>query len=266
MDQNSAAEDLTVRAALALADRGVLVFPCAPGSKRPYVKGGYKAASTAPSQIRKWWGQWPEAMIGVPTGPWVGFVLDLDVGDPPVITGPAYFAKFRAFAGKIPATAITETPSGGLHLRFAWDPKNPVRNGTNIVPELYIPPLPGTWARDGKKAKGAQVDVGGEGGYVIVPPSVCSDGRSYRWRSSPDAGVEPATERLLAIALKQMRSTQDGVHPLRLPPAQTTNRDGDAVWRYAIAALNSECALVASTPAGNRNNTLNIAAASCSRS
>jgi hypothetical protein len=65
-------------AALDYAARGLSVFPCKPTDKSPLIKGGFHAATTDANQIKAWWGKWPNAMIGRPTGKDVD-VLDLDV-------------------------------------------------------------------------------------------------------------------------------------------------------------------------------------------
>src|SRR4051812_26185356 len=70
--------------ALGYAAEGWPVFPCnpatdTPDSKSPYTSNGFYAATTDELQIRRWWTQWPAAMIGVPTGTKSGmWVLDLD--------------------------------------------------------------------------------------------------------------------------------------------------------------------------------------------
>src|SRR5690625_3723916 len=62
--------------ALTLFANGIPVFPCRPDTKRPYTDNGFKDATTDEKQVRAWWGKWPDAWIGVPTGDIVA--LDLD--------------------------------------------------------------------------------------------------------------------------------------------------------------------------------------------
>ena len=75
----SVGQNSCLQAVLDLADRGIPVFPCDPGNKRPLVAYGFKTATTVRSILETWWRQWPTAMIGVPTGePSGAFVLDID--------------------------------------------------------------------------------------------------------------------------------------------------------------------------------------------
>ena len=66
------------KAAAVYAAAGIPVFPCAPGQKRPLTAHGFHDATTDPTQIDAWWGRYPEANIGIPTGVMVE-VLDVDV-------------------------------------------------------------------------------------------------------------------------------------------------------------------------------------------
>src|SRR5262245_46326570 len=71
-----------VDAALRYASRGWPVFPCqwqGEGRKRPMVERGLHSAVNDIATITGWWTRWPEALIGVPTGEPMGFVvLDID--------------------------------------------------------------------------------------------------------------------------------------------------------------------------------------------
>ena len=49
------------------AEYGWVVFPCN-YKKAPLTEHGFKDASSNLEQIEAWWTQWPDALIGVPTG------------------------------------------------------------------------------------------------------------------------------------------------------------------------------------------------------
>ena len=75
--------NLPLERALQFARKGYAVFPCKEScdkAKAPYVGGGFKAATTNHRQIVQWWTQWPNALIGLPTGLENGLiVIDLDI-------------------------------------------------------------------------------------------------------------------------------------------------------------------------------------------
>jgi putative DNA primase/helicase len=179
-----------LNAALAYAASGWPVFPCNPTQdppgtpaakkrgKKPLVAGADKdeygkavpktgglwRASTDEAQIRAWWGKYPKALIGVPTGVRIGaFVVDLDPRDGECVDDVR--ARLVEAVGPLPDTPISVTQSGGWHLWF----KNP---SDGALPKNNAGRIPG-------------VDWRGEGGYVIVPPSTMSDGKAYSWLVPP---------------------------------------------------------------------------------
>ncbi|WP_337007296.1 MULTISPECIES: bifunctional DNA primase/polymerase [unclassified Microbacterium] len=135
---------------------GVPVFPCVPGEKRPLVAHGFKEASKDPVQVAAWWRRWPEANIGIPTGPISGIeVVDVDVkGDPP--RGPASWQQATQAGLLVGRAAQVVTPSSGLHAYY-----------------------PAAEAEQRSWASGAaQLDFRGTAGYIVAPPSrVVVDGR-----------------------------------------------------------------------------------------
>lgn len=160
-----------VEAALEYAARGKPVFPCAP-DKRPLTPHGFQDATTDATTIREWWRRWPGALIGMPTGRASRIVvIDCDVGNG--IDGAEAYESLAAPYGGIEHTVMALTPSGGLHF-YLEAPEQEVRNSASRL------------------ALG--VDVRGEGGYVIVPPSRLPDGRCYEWEASnpPKPGPMPA--------------------------------------------------------------------------
>jgi Bifunctional DNA primase/polymerase, N-terminal len=127
--------------ALKLARQGIPIFPCGE-DKRPLTPHGFKDAITNPDLVHEWWTQWPEALIGVPSGDkFVVVDLDLQHED-----AQRWYDSNRT---RLPLTRTHVTRSGGRHLLF-----KPTTHAACSV---------------GKLARG--VDVRGLGGYVIWWPS-----------------------------------------------------------------------------------------------
>jgi hypothetical protein len=141
-------------AAHRLARKGRPVFPCDPQSKRPRTLQGFKDATTDPLVIGAWFSKDPDSMLGMPTGAVSGLVvLDVD--------GAAGFESLRELEcvhAALPHTTSVTTPRGGQHFYFKH---------------------PGTEVRCSAGVIGPAIDVRGDGGYVIVPPSQTADGRGY---------------------------------------------------------------------------------------
>ena len=164
-------ESTTLTRALQYASRGIPVFPCRPENKRPHTEHGFKNASTDPETIRAWWGKYPAAMIGAPTGKESGLVaVDMDPRNEKGFDGMAAFAEIVSERGTAIRTLKTRTPSGGLHLVFKH-PGETVKNSA------------------GKIAAG--VDTRGDGGYIILPPSKATAGE-YRFESDTPPQPLPA--------------------------------------------------------------------------
>jgi hypothetical protein len=147
-------------AALALAGLyGISVFPCRQ-DKRPYTEHGFKDATRDEQRIEELWRKHPGALIGTPTGPLNGYwVLDVDKHDQEA-DGSVTLAELERQHGALPPTRTARTPSGGMHKYFKWDAAHPI----GAQREVFGPGL----------------DVRGNGGYVISPPSVLN-GTAYTW-------------------------------------------------------------------------------------
>lgn len=170
-------------AALAYATvQGWHVFPAPYGQKKSHKSaehsGGVKWGMTKEvSEIEADWLRWPEANIGLPTGAVNGiFAVEADTPAGHNVDGLANMEALAASHGGWPETLMAESPSGSLH-RYFLHPGGDVRI-VNSASEL----APG-------------VDVRGEGGMMIAPPSVRSDG-CYRWLNEGTA-IEPAPDWLL---------------------------------------------------------------------
>lgn len=196
----SGGEDRTLRdEALAFADAGSRVFPLRPGTKRPLTKHGHLDATTHRASIEWVWSAYPNANIGLPTGDGV-VVIDID---------PRHGGEVDP---SWPTTLKAATPSGGFHLYY--------RAGCAVPCSV------------GRVAPG--VDVRGEGGYVVAPPSATKDGR---WSWLRDDALAEIPAELLAAALASPASEGgygDG-RGLRFAPREQVGEGGrnDYLARYA---------------------------------
>lgn len=211
--------------ALWYAAQGWPVFPCNV-DKSPKLREWGKKASTEPKTIESWWNEWPDASIGCPTGPRSGFwAFDIDLP-----AGPSSLAGFEAQHGKLPDTRSQTTGGGGTHYLFQWPERQDIRNSA------------------GQLAPG--IDVRGNGGYIILPPSNHPDGDAYAWNGSPLAPLHPAPQWLLDLISKCKRNKQPKSNQARKPSNDN----------YGAKALKDEAEKVCCASEGIRNDTLNQAA------
>lgn len=153
--------------ALVYAECGLRVLPIKPGTKRPPMREWVEAATADPGVITNWYtGMYADHGVGLamgsqPDGRFV-FALDVDEHDP-AHSGSETLAELEGTQGSLPETVRSITGSAGLHLLFTAPAGVEVRNGI---------------AGDG-------LDVRGEGGQIVVSPSVHpATGRSYEWEDS----------------------------------------------------------------------------------
>jgi hypothetical protein len=159
------------------ANRGWAVFPlfeiqggqcacrkdrCSSAGKHPRVTGGHKAATTDEETIRQWWTEWPEANIGIATGQ-TSSLLVIDVDQGPNKDGYANIAALEASNGSLPKDLTVLTGSGGRHIYLAMPDANIRNSAGQLAPHI---------------------DVCGEGGYVVAPPSLHISGNRYTWENT----------------------------------------------------------------------------------
>ena len=113
--------DDTLQAALDYAQIGLPVFPCRKRdedlrkAKSPYTDHGFKEASTSTEQIKCWWANYPDAIIGLPTGKVSGLVvIDID----PRHGGDYSLQGLIDKYGNLPDTLTAITGGGGTHYYF----------------------------------------------------------------------------------------------------------------------------------------------------
>ena len=217
-----------LEAALWYAQGGWHVFPLIPGDKRPITPNGFKDATTDAEPIRRRWSATPDANIGIACGASGLLVLDFDVAKPDY-AGADLLAELRG-GDAYPPTATAQTGGGGYHLVYRQPDGAPLGNSRGALP--------------------AGVDVRGDGGYIVAPPSLHKSGRRYQWIAWPHGVKAQPLPEFVAVLLR------DSCERLSRA-AVSTNGTGTP---YAIAALHNELDLLARTAEGNRNEQLNRAA------
>lgn len=183
-------QDVRLQAALTYANRGWPVIPlhsieasghctcgnigCSRPGKHPRTKHGLKEATIDPAKIAEWWTCWPKANIGVVTGRASGLlVIDIDGEE-----GKQSLDDLERRFGKLPTTLESST-GRGRHLYFQYPAGISIRNSI------------------GKLEKG--LDVRGDGGYVVAPPSDHVSGAEYKWVLETELAPMPVwTTKILA--------------------------------------------------------------------
>jgi len=203
---------------------------CSSPAKHPRVAGGLTVASIDAATIERWWRRWPAANVAIRTGAVSGMVvLDVD----PAHGGDDSLDALLTQHGPFPPGAVVHTGSGGRHFYFAH-PGGVIRNDTG-------------------RRLGPGLDIRGDGGYVIAPPSRHHSGSPYRWATQDRQLPDPP-----GWLLDRLR---EPLHPPTrsvLPKAGPSSPRRLSAW--ARAALERELASVSAAQEGNRNATLNRSA------
>ncbi|MCP4476892.1 MAG: AAA family ATPase [Planctomycetaceae bacterium] len=139
---------------------------CKSPGKHPLTQTGVTEASADEEQIRRWWTQWPDANIGIASGKYSGIVV-LDIDNKQGGLEKLEVMKDKEFPELKKALTVS-TGSGGFHYYFRY-PKEDAIGCRN-------------------KIDGFGIDVRGDGGYLVAPPSNHISGRRYEWL---DVGDEP---------------------------------------------------------------------------
>jgi len=150
-------------AALAYADLGYAVFPCVPGKKRPLTPRGFHDATSDAAQIERWWAEHPGANVTIPTRGLI--VIDVDGAQ------NGWLSDDPERQLDLARAPISRTPRGGRHYIFRQPDGKRWGNTTGRI-------APG-------------VDTRGDGGYILVPPSIVS-GSAYCWEPTLELDTGPA--------------------------------------------------------------------------
>ena len=181
-----------LEAALNYAARGWSVIPISK-TKTPLVKWetATREELTDPDTIKGWWKQFPAANVAIVTGKRSGglVVIDLDIDDEKGLDGVKSLEDWcdQNDICPIDSIATVETGRGGKHLYFQSD--NLYHNQVGCL---------------------EGVDVRGEGGCIVAPPSVHGKTRKeYIWDIEEDDPVIPKADSdvVFFLASMEMKNT-----------------------------------------------------------
>jgi len=126
---------------------------CTSPGKHPRSLNWGDLASSDPTKIKEWFATWPELNIGVATGRESGiFVMDID--------NEHSLTKFTDIYGE-PSPTLTAKSGRGRHLYFRH-------------PGIHVKNTRGFYKTSG-------IDIRGDGGLIVLPPSLHHTGALYEW-------------------------------------------------------------------------------------
>lgn len=202
---------------------------CGSPGKHPLVGTGVLEATTDQAQLARWWERWRYANIGIATGARSGrWVLDVDDRH----GGDDSLADLRREYGHLPDTATVNTGGGGLHLYWKMPPWL-ISNAVGVLPGI---------------------DVRGDGGYVVAPPSRHRSGRLYLWDAGQPEQPAECPRWLLNVLRDARRVAQsaplpevfvEGMRDNALTSAAGALRRrglGEAAILGALRGINDACA------------------------
>lgn len=191
-------------AAVRYAELGLAVFPlhtvrkggrcdcgnrkCENAGKHPLTRGWQRTIPSV-TAVRDVWAR-ADYGIGVACGAASGvFVLDVDVRH----EGDEALAALVGAHGALPPTWVVRTGGMGTHVYFAWPSQGGVGNSASRV------------------ALG--IDVRGQGGFVVMPPSPHVSGNVYGWVRAPeDIEIAQAPDWLIELTRKRRRAQIGHAH------------------------------------------------------
>lgn len=163
--------------ALEYASMGFAVLPVKLMDKAPACAHGCKDATADLDAIAELFSR--SCNVGIATGKRSGglFVIDLDVDEDTGKDGTATAMEWQREHGEFPETAVSLTGGGGVQLLYRAEA--PVACSVNCK---------------------LGVDIRGEGGYIVAPPSIHPCGAFYEWKAAPDdVEVAEADSNVLAF-------------------------------------------------------------------
>jgi len=177
---------------------------CGSPGKHPRIGQWPEKGTRNPDRIRQWWGMWPNANIGIPTGA-VNNLVVVDCDSPEAIQWAERY---------LDRTPMQTKTGKGLHLWYRW-PGRRVPNDARIETNV------------GKLA----LDIRGDGGQVLAPGSLHYSGARYQmigdWSVDGRDTIPTFNDILMVLPEKSKREEREP----QTPAARAASYDSGGVGR-----------------------------------
>jgi hypothetical protein len=178
--------------------KGRFGFPGVPGTRKSYCSKKYAedgrnwGMTRNPDTIRKYWKDHPDANVCLVTGAINRlFVIDVDtVEGHKNLTQDGQLELDKLIAdngGEWPITPMVRSPSGSVHYYFRWPDGDGITISNNNTGKV-----------------GPGIDVLGDNGMVLAPPSVKPDVGCYEWLTGPEIKPANAPQWLLDLVVEKV--------------------------------------------------------------
>lgn len=206
------------QAACEYCEMGFAIIPIHPHGKTPAIKAWQDNATTDWNVACYYWTKRPQDNIGIVTGAPSGglFVIDVDCDESK--GGDDNLWDYEKDHGKLPETMCADSGSGRGGKHYYYKASRPIKT----------------------QATSLCIDVRGDGGYIIAPPSIHPSGGEYYWDLGPDDDYEPAeADESVFAFLAFLDSLDDGSKDengrFKLPDVIEKGQRNDLLMRYGFS-------------------------------
>ncbi len=171
----------TLKTALSLSSIGFSVMP-AQGKQPIGAWQDYQHKLKTAGELERDFQNYTSANLGIITGEISKiFVLDIDR-----IEGEESLSKLENQYAPLPPSVEVITGGDGRHIYFQYPQDREVKNSAGKI--------------------GHKLDIRGNGGFVICPPSIHKSGKQYHWSVDCTENISPAPEWLLSLTTTPLNS------------------------------------------------------------
>ena len=133
---------------------GFSIIPIVPKDKKPLIRWEeYQTRRATEDEIKGWWAKWPDANVGTVTGA-ISNIIVVDIDSEEAKN------RLKEIVGEYDLDTVPRSRTGRGWQLFFKHPGGKIPNRASIFPGL---------------------DLRGDGGFVVLPPSIHPNGRTYKW-------------------------------------------------------------------------------------